>query len=147
MTEFGPLEYIVLGFESGQFTNKVLPELNTLQKSGLIRVRDLVFIDKDVLESVSIQEISDLEDDDQAAYVDLADDLTGLLTEEDIERLTREIPAGSQAVLVLFEHCWTLPLASAVQKANGVIFAGGMVSHESWRQVRAELTAKEESHA
>lgn len=144
MTEFGPLEYIVLGFESSQFTNKVLPELNAIQKSGLIRVRDLVFIDKNVLESVSIQEISDLENDDQAAYVDLADDLTGLLTEEDIEQLAREIPAGSQAVLVLFEHCWTL---HAVQQANGIIFAGGMVSHEAWRQVRAELAAKEESHA
>lgn len=146
--EIGPLEYIVLGFESGQFANRVLPELNAIQKSGLIRVRDLLFISKDAFGAVSIQEVGDLGEEDLVAYSGLAEDLAGLLTAEDIEHLVSEIPVGTRAVLVLFEHRWTLQLAYAVREAEGVIFAGGMVSHEAWRQVSAELaTAKEDRHA
>jgi hypothetical protein len=46
MMEIGPLEYVVLGFEDDQFASKVLPELNAIQASGLIRVVDLLFVSK-----------------------------------------------------------------------------------------------------
>ena len=42
--EIGPLEYVVLGFENHQFASEVLPELNAIQESGLIRAIDLVFV-------------------------------------------------------------------------------------------------------
>ncbi len=49
MLDIGPLEYVVLGFENGQFTSVVLPELNAIQEPGLIRVVDLLFVSKDAL--------------------------------------------------------------------------------------------------
>ena len=146
--EIGPLEYAVLGFENGQFASIVLPELNAIQEPGLIRVVDLLFVSKDALGTVSMQEVSELGEDDLAAYEGLADDLAGLLTAEDVDRLAREIPSGTWAVIVVFEHRWTLQLADAVRRAGGVFFAGGMVAPEALEKVSAELAAaKEDSHA
>jgi len=141
------LEYVVLGIEDHQFMSKVLPELNAIQESGLIRAVDLVFVDKAPDGTVSVQEVSERSEEELAAYASLVDDLAGLLTAEDIEQLTGQIPASSSAVIVLFEHTWTLGLTDAVSKAGGVLLTGGMVTPETMKQVGAELAAKEENNA
>lgn len=41
--EIGPLEYVVIGYEGDHFLNEILPELDALQASDLIRVIDLLF--------------------------------------------------------------------------------------------------------
>ena len=92
MLDIGPLEYVVLGFENGQFASVVLPELNAIQAPGLIRVVDLLFVSKDALGTVSMQEVSELGEDDLAAYEALADDLAGWLSAEDVDRLARRSP-------------------------------------------------------
>lgn len=146
--EIGPLEYVVLGFENGHFESIVLPELTAIQQSGLIQVVDLLFVSKAADGTVRVQEVSELGEDDLAAYETLTDDLAGLLTAEDVERLSREIPASSWAVIVVLEHRWTLQLADAVRKAGGVFFAGGMVAPDALAQVSEELAAaKEDKHA
>lgn len=146
--EIGPLEYVVLGFEDDQFASEVLPELNAIQETGLIRVVDLLFVNKAADSSVAIQEVSELSKQELAAYEGLADDLAGLFTAEDVERLAGEIPPGTSAVIVLFEHTWTLQLADAMRKAHGVFFTGGMVAPDALKKVSAELAAaKEETHA
>ena len=148
--EIGPLEYVVLGFENGQFASIVLPELKAIGQSDLIRVVDLLFVSKATDGTVSLQEVSELGEEDLAAYEDLADDLAGLLTAQDLDGLAGEIPAGTWAVIVVFEHRWTLQLAEAVRQAGGVLVTGGMVAREALEQVSAELAAakaKEENHA
>jgi uncharacterized membrane protein len=146
--EIGPLEYVVLGFENGQFAREVLPELNAIGQSGVIRVVDLLFVSKAANGTVSLQEVSELGEEDQAAYKALADDLSGLLTAEDLDRLAQEIPPDTWAVIVVFEHRWTLQLADTVRRAGGSLFTGGMVAREVLEQVSAELAAaKEDSHA
>jgi uncharacterized membrane protein len=148
MMEIGSLEYVVLGFEDHQFASEVLPELNAIQESGLMRAVDLVFVVKEADGTVAVQEVSGLSKEELAAYEGLADDLAGLLTAEDIEHLARQIPPGTSAVIVLFEHTWTLRLANAVRRAGGVFFAGGMVAPDAFEKVSAELAAaKEENHA
>lgn len=146
--EIGPLEYVVLGFEDDQFASVVLPELNAIQESGFIRVVDLLFVSKAAEGTVAMQEVSELSEEELAAYEGLAEDLAGLFTAEDVERLAGEIPPGTSAVIVLLEHTWTLRLADAVRKAGGVFFAGGMVAPDALEKVSAELAAaKEENHA
>jgi hypothetical protein len=146
--EIGPLEYVVIGLEDDRFTSDILPELNVIQQNGLIRVVDLLFVSKNADGSVKVQEVSELSEDERQAYATLAEDLAGLLTTQDLESLAGEIPAGSEAVIVLLEHAWTLDLAEAVRRAGGVLFTGGMVTPDALAQVSAELAAaKEEHHA
>ncbi len=146
----GPLEYVVLGFEDGQFESLVLPELNAIQQSGLLRVADMLFVSKAADGTIAMQEVNELDEEVQAAYADIADDIAGLFTAEDIDRLIGEIPPGTWAVLVLLEHTWTLQLANAVRQAGGALISGGMVAPEALKKVGQELEAakeKEENHA
>jgi Family of unknown function (DUF6325) len=146
--EIGPLEYAVLGFEDDQFASEVLPELTAIQASGLIRVVDLLFVSKAADGTITMQEVSELSEEELAAYEGLSDDLAGLFTAEDVDRLAGEIPPGTSAVIALLEHSWTLQLADAVRRAGGVFFAGGMVAPDALEKVSAELAAaKEENHA
>lgn len=145
--EIGPLEYAVIGFQDDHFMGEILPELNTIQQSGLIRVVDLLLIDKDADGAVTAQEIGELSEEEQQPYAALIEDLAGLLTAEDIEKIAGEIPPGNAAVVVLLEHVWTLGLTEAVRKAGGVLFTGGSVTPEVLQRVSAELSAKEENYA
>ena len=144
----GPLEYVVIGFQNYQFTSEVLPVLSAIQQNGALRVVDLLFVSKDADGTVTMQEVSELSDEDLTAYEGLAGDLMGLLTAEDIKRLAGEIPLNTSTVIVLLEHTWAIELAEAVHRAGGVLFTGGVVTPEALKQVSAELAAaKEENHA
>jgi Family of unknown function (DUF6325) len=143
----GSLEYVVIGLQNHHFTSEILPELNTIQENGLIQVRDLVFVNKAVDGTVTIQELNTLSEEEQQPYSGLLEQLTGLLTAQDVEHLANEIPPGMEAVVVLLEHIWTINLAEAVHKAGGVLFTGGMVTPEVLTQISVELAAKEEHYA
>ena len=144
----GPLEYVVIGFQDKQFTSEVLPVLSAIQQNGALRVVDLLFVSKEADGTVTTQEVSELSEEELAAYESLAGDLMGLFTAEDIERLAGEIPPSMSAVIVLLEHTWTFELADAVRRAGGVLFTGGVVTPEALKQVSVELeAAKEENHA
>jgi uncharacterized membrane protein len=148
MMDIGSLEYVVIGFEDDQFTNEILPELNAIQKKGLIRVVDLLFVMKDIDGTVTIREVSELSDEELAAYEGIAGDLMGLFTAEDVERLAEEIPPGTSAVVVLLEHTWATGLTEAVRRAGGMLLTGGLVTPDALTQIRAELAAtKEENDA
>ncbi len=146
--DIGSLEYVVIGFEDDQFTGEILPELNAIQEKGLIRVVDLLFVMKDTDGTVTVREVSELGDEELAAYDGIAGDLMGLFTAEDVEQLAEEIPPGTSAVVVLLEHTWVIGLTEAVRRAGGMLFTGGLVTPDALTQVRAELAAaKEENHA
>ena len=148
--EIGPLEYIVIGLEDDRFTTDILPELNTLQQSDLIQVVDLLFVKKAINGDVTIQEVSELSEQEQQDYTALQENLGGVLTAQDVEQLARAIPPDNEAVIVVLEHTWTLGLAQAVRQAGGVLFTGGMVSPEVLTHISAELAeaaAKEAHHA
>jgi len=148
--DIGPLEYVVIGFEDDHFTNEILPALNTIQESGLIRVVDLLFVSKAADGTVTVREVNELGEEELQPYGSMVEDLTGLLTAEDVDRLARTIPPGTSTVIILLEHTWTLGLADAVRRAGGVLFTGGVVTPEALAQLSAELAAaeaKEEHYA
>jgi len=148
MMDIGSLEYVVIGFEDDHFTDEILPELNAIQEKGLIRVVDLLFVMKDTDGTVTVREVSELGDEELAAYDGIAGDLMGLFTAEHVERLAEEIPPATSAVVVLLEHTWAVGLTEAVRRAGGMLFTGGLVTPDALAQVRAELAAvKEENHA
>src|SRR5258708_35965225 len=142
----GPLEYVVIGLQDHQFTSEILPELNAIQENGLIRVVDLLFVSKAADGMITIQEVSELNEEEQQSYSGMAEALMGWLTAQDVEHLATAIPPGTLAVIVLLEHAWTLGLADAVRRAGGVLFTGGMVAPETLARVSAELTAAKEEH-
>lgn len=137
----GPLEFVVIGCKGNQFTSEIVPELNSIQEKGLIRVVDLFFVRKDINGTVTVLEVNDLNDEELAAFDPIKEDLMGLLTPEDIVLLTEAIPPDTSAVIVLLEHSWIVKLADGINRAGAVLLAGGMVPQASMEQLEAELKA------
>lgn len=140
----GPLEYAVIGVPEQQLTSALISKLNGIQESGQIRVVDLIFATKEVDGSVKVKEVNDLIEKEPEVYGDISGNLMGLLTAQDIEQLTEQIPLNSSAFIILLEHTWVIGLAEAVRQSGGVAIAGGMVSHEILAHVSAELAAAKE---
>jgi len=137
----GPLEYLVIGCPGNQFTSEIVPELNSIQEKGLIQVVDLLFVRKHADDTVTALEVSDLEDDELAAFGPLLESLTGLITPEDVMTLSRTLPADTSAAIVLLEHRWLNTLEEAVERADGVVYIGGMIPYPTLQQVEQELVA------
>jgi uncharacterized membrane protein len=140
----GPLEFVVIGCKGNQFTSEIVPELNSIQEKGLIRVVDLFFVRKDVHGTVKVLEVHDLNDEELAAFDPIKEDLMGLLTPEDIMLLTEAIPPDTSAVIVLLEHAWLVKLTEGLNRAGAVLLAGGMVPQASVEQLEAELKAAQQ---
>ena len=143
----GPLEYVVIGVadqdDHQQFVQTLLPELKAIHEKDHIRVVDLVLVKKAADGSVTMQEVSELDQEEKPVYSGIADDLAGVLTTKDIEQLAGQIPPHSSAIVILFEHAWVIGLTEAVRKGGGVAFAGGMLPHEALKHIDAELANKE----
>jgi len=140
--EIGPLEYIVIGVTD--LKNDIISELNAIQETGSIRVVDLIFVKKSAEGAVTVQEVSELVEEEIESYGDIAVNLMGLLKTEDIDQLTGLVPSDTSAIIILFEHVWVVGLTEAVRKSGGAVFAGGMVSHDVLVHVSAELAAGKE---
>ncbi len=140
----GPLEFVVIGFKGDQFTRELVPELNSIQEKGLIRVVDLFFARKDVNGTVAVLEVHDLNDEELEVFAPLKEDLMGLLTHEDILLLTQAIPPDTSAVIVLLEHAWIFKLTEGLKRADAQLLAGGMVPQSAMEQLEAELNAAQQ---
>ena len=143
----GPLEFIVIGSKGHTFMQEVLPELEAIQENDLIRVVDLSFVRKDSSGTVSVLEVHDLNDEELALFGPTKENLSGVLTHEDIASLAAAIPSDTSAVIVLLEHVWLVRLSESLNRANAVLLAGGMVPPAAMEKLEAELQALQEQSA
>ncbi|HEX6121585.1 MAG TPA: hypothetical protein VFY89_00420, partial [Ktedonobacterales bacterium] len=68
-------------------------------------------------------------------------DRTFGLSDDDIQDIAADLPTGTTAVVVLFEHRWALDLKQALQDTGGVVLAQGMVQPEDVMAFGAALGA------
>ena len=137
--DLGPLEYMVIGCPGNQFMSEIVPELNAIQEKGLIQVVDLLFIRKAADNTVTALEVSDLDDNERAAFGPMQESLLGLITPDDVLTLSNTLPVDTSAAIVLLEHLWLNSLENAVDRANGVVYIGGMIPHPTVQQVKQEM--------
>ena len=62
--ELGPVDYIVVEFPGSKFNGEIAPALDDLVDRGIIRVLDLVVLQKDDKGTIEAIELSDLDDSD-----------------------------------------------------------------------------------
>jgi hypothetical protein len=141
----GPLEFVVIAFPGNRFSGEILPELNRLRDTGIIRIIDLLFVTKLGSNELSIIELSDLPGDEQGHYESLFGDLAGLLTREDVHALSDQIPPDSSAAIVLFEHSWATNLRTAIVNAGGELIAQQRIPPDVVQELADELAAAQEA--
>ena len=126
----GPVEYMVIEFPGNQFKGEIIPALREVVDKGVIRILDLVFVQKDDLGRVNVMELKDLQKDAAAAFAPLTREAHTLLAEDDINKVSEIIEKNSSAALLLFEHLWAKRFRDAILNARGEVIAGERIPKE-----------------
>lgn len=127
----GPIQFVAIEFPGNQFKGEVIPELREVVDKGLIRIIDLVFIKKDRHGNVSTFELENTDEETVGQFSPLTSDITGMLSEEDLEKVAAEVNNNSSVALFLFEHAWAARFKEAVMRANGQVVVDYRVPDET----------------
>jgi hypothetical protein len=127
LDELGPVDYLVVEFPAGHqnFTGEGVDELVRLHDAGIIRIMDVVIIQKGDDGSVMAQELGDLDELGELARIET--ELAQTLAAEDVEHLAAAMDPGSVAAALVYENLWAAPFASAMRRAGGQLIANGRI--------------------
>jgi hypothetical protein len=126
----GPVEYLELAFPGNQFKGEILPALQELVVNDTINIIDLVIVKKDADGSITIAELSELDESEAALLAPLQSELRDLLNEDDILMLAEDLPDNYTAALLVWENRWATRFAEAVRNAGGIMVANERVPHD-----------------
>lgn len=115
----GPVELLVVKFPGNQFRGEIVPALKELVEGGTIRVIDILFVNKDENSTVEMVDINDLDDDDFAQFDPIVQDVTGMLTNDDVQYFSAALGPNSSMAMLLFENTWATKFRDAVLNAKG----------------------------
>ncbi|MEV4411038.1 DUF6325 family protein [Catellatospora sp. NPDC049609] len=118
----GPLEFVVVEFTDGFPGRRIAPELHRLVDQEIVRIIDMVVVDRAADGTVSSHELSDYDGDAEFEAIDAAiQAVDGLISERDVRDLADSITPGAKALLLLFEHLWLSSLRAVIDESGGEI--------------------------
>ena len=125
--ELGPIDYLVVEFPEGtkNFTGAMARELASLAEAELIRVFDLLILEKSNDGTIDVLEIEDLADLGDLGTLEAG--LAEILALEDLEHLAAAMEPGSTAGVLVWENTWAAPFAVAARESGGQLIASGRI--------------------
>jgi uncharacterized membrane protein len=145
--EFGPVQMLIVGFETDALTGKVLEELTKLREADLVRLVDLLVVAKDDEGELAVVQATDLTQDEAMEFGALVGALIGfgtgdeetmeaaavagaaagadshLIDDADAWYVADAIPPGTTAAVALLEHRWAIPFRDAIVGQGGIVLA------------------------
>ena len=132
----GPVDYLMVRFPGNKFSGKIVPELESLEKKGIIRVIDAVLVLKDAKGKVLITELSDLKGDASKEFQALAKETEEWFSIDDIEAIAESLPRNSSAGVLLYENVWAIRFKEALIDADAELIDMGRIAPEVIAQVQ-----------
>ena len=142
--EMVPIDWLLVEF-SGPPTGAAAPYLLDLVERGLIRILDLVVVNKDADGTITMLELADVDGDGELDLAVFEGAQSGLLGEEDVAEAGEAMEAGTSGVFLLYENVWAAPFAVAVRKAGGQLVASGRIPVQSIIAALDDLEAADQS--
>jgi Family of unknown function (DUF6325) len=141
---YGPIDFLALEFKTDQLKGEILPELLELVKNKIVRVIDLILIQKYDDGHHEAMEMQQLAPDLLAIFDPLEVEISGMIQDEDIANVAEAMENGTNAALLLFENLWAVKFGEAVVRANGKLLAQERIPFEVVNEA-LEAFAKAES--
>ena len=145
LDELGPVDYLVVEFPAGEqnFTGEVADGARPDSSSaGIVRILDLLILQKNEDGSVDALEIDDVPGGDEIRAFET--DIAEILAAEDVEHLAAAMLPGSVAGVLVWENRWAAAFASAARRAGGQLIATGRIPIQAIAaSIEAELAAEE----
>jgi len=136
-----PLEYALIGFKDPKFSGKIVPALLDLAQRGIVRIVDIVFLQKEDDGNLNTLELNDLEPEMYEMFVPIGEHVSSLFTTDDLLIAASKLPNNSAAVLFLWENLWTATLRQAILEAGGELVEREQIAPEVVEQFKQELAA------
>ena len=127
LDHLGPIDYLVVEFPPGHanFTGEMAAAIADLVEKGIIRVLDLLIIQKDADGSIEALEIDDLDALDEIVHLEA--EIAEILAADDVEHLAAAMEPGTVAGVLVWENLWAAPFGAAARRAGGQVVASGRI--------------------
>ena len=127
LDELGPVDYLIVEFPAGQqnFTGEGADELLRLHDAGIIRIMDILILQKGDDGTVMAQELGDLAELGELQRLEA--ELVETLAAEDVDHLAAAMDPGSVAGVLVYENLWAAPFGAAMRRAGGQLIANGRI--------------------
>ena len=135
----GPVDFLIVRFPGNKFSGLIAPELKTLEKNGLIRVIDLVFVLKDKGGNIRITEAKNLGGVEGDAFSEFAQSVNEWLSDVDIEVFAESLPNNCSGAILLYENTWAIPFKNALMKTGAELVDHGRIPPELIQKVEQDL--------
>ena len=119
----GPVQVLVVGFEAPSFSGEVLAELTRLRERGLVRLVDVLLVERGEDGNFEILVPPPGSDPDlgqiAAEVLGGGQESEGDEAQGETWSLADAVPPGGVAAIALIEHLWAEPLVAAIGRAGG----------------------------
>ena len=143
---YGPVDFLALEFKTDRLKGEILPEVLELVKNKIVRVIDLVIIQKFDDGHHVAMEMQQLAPDVLALFDPMEIEISGIIQAEDIANVAEVMENGTNTALLLFENLWAVKFREAVLRADGRLLAYDRIPFEVVEEA-LEIFAKAESGA
>ena len=142
--ELGPVDIVVIGFPpDAPRTGESIPIVVDLVDRGIIRILDVMLIEKDSGGTVTELEISQL-GGNVSTHLSVFDGAsTGMLGDEDAAVAGEGLQPGEAAALLCFENTWAAPFVTSVMRNGGNLLAFDRIPAEDLIETLETLEAAE----
>ena len=120
---YGPIELVVIGFAGDKFSGRIMPALESLVNSKIVRILDLTFVKKDENGTIKSLEFNELKPDELAMFERIGGEVYSVIGHEDIMAAAAALPNHSSAALIIWEAAWASRFRAAVRAADGMLIA------------------------
>ena len=127
----GAVEFVVVGFPGTTIDPSLATALREQVERGVIRIIDLLFVQKTSDGNVRTFELDEVAGDNAyAGYGGIAQAIDGLIAPGDVKEVSDELLPGTTALIVLFEHVWLRDLRQAVEISGGQVLLAERIPGE-----------------
>lgn len=118
----GPVEILTLVFPGNRFTGQIIPELSKVVENETITIIDGLFVTVGADGKTDYFEFDELEgNSDASRLTSVISRVDGLISDDDVLRLTESLDPDSSAAILVFEHTWAKPLRDAIVDSGGIL--------------------------
>jgi hypothetical protein len=127
MNKFGPVEYAILEFQGTKIGPTMLPPLLSLVERKLVRIIDLIVVQKDTAGNVRSYELGEMPPDEASVFAGLDAEVLDLFNEEDIALAAQDLAPGTTAAMIVWENTWAAEFMAAVRTAGGQVVSNSRI--------------------
>jgi uncharacterized membrane protein len=146
-TEFadvhGPIDFLLLEFDADKATGEAAAALLDLVEQGIVRIYDLLVVQKEADGTFAGVNLTDLSADGLGGFAAFAGARSGLLGDEDLADAADTMAPGTTAAMILYENCWAIPFVAAARRMDAQVVASMRIPADDVMAALDELEASD----